>query len=85
MRTKYVTGAVVTDLGTLLPFVPNNNVIALNPTAAAVTLQMGDAATGPFHTVEGGVIPAGGSAKVAIEGRYAAIEGGVGQIQLVQN
>jgi hypothetical protein len=83
MRTKYVTGATVTDLGTTLPFVPNNDVVALNPTASAVTLQFSTAATGPFATAA--VIPAGASTKVSIAGRYAAIENGVGQVQLIQN
>lgn len=91
MRTKYVTGATVLDMGTTLPFVPGSSVSALNPTASAVTLQFGDASTGPFSTAQtfGGapaVIPAGGSLEnINVHGRYAAIENGVGQIQIVQN
>ena len=91
MRTKYVTGVTVTDLGTTLPFVPGSSVTALNPTASAVTLQFGDASTGPFNTGRtfGGaaaVIPAGGSLEnINVSGRYAAIENGVGQVQLIQN
>jgi hypothetical protein len=90
MYTKYVTGATVTDLGTDLPFVANYVVAALNPTASAVTLQFGDASTGPFvtgRTRQGAaaVIPAGGSAEVAISGRYAAIENGTGQVQLLSD
>jgi hypothetical protein len=83
MYTKYVTGVTVTDLGTDLPWVPNYKVVALNPTASAVTLQFGDASTGPFDTAA--VIPAGGSAEVEIAGRYAAIENGTGQVQLISD
>jgi hypothetical protein len=91
MRTKYLSGAAVTDLGTTIPFVPGSSVSALNPTASAVTLQFGDASTGPFNTGStfGGapaVIPAGASLEnIQVSGRYAAIENGTGQIQLVQN
>lgn len=91
MRTKYVTGITVTDLGTTLPFVPGSSVSVLNPGSAAATLQFGDASTGPFTTGRtfGGaaaVIPAGGSLEnVRVAGRYAAIEGGSGQLQIVQN
>ncbi len=90
MYTKYVTGATVLDLGTKLPFVPNYVLTALNPTASAVTLQFGDASTGPFTTAKtrqgaNAVIPAGGSVEVVVSGRYAAIENGVGQIQLVSD
>lgn len=91
MRTKYVTGVTVTDLGNTIPFVPGSSVSALNPTASAVTLQFGDSATGPFQTAKtfagvAAVIPAGGSLEnINVHGRYAAIENGVGQVQLVQN
>lgn len=91
MRGKYVNAAVVTDLGTVLPFLNGNSVLALNPTATAVTLQFGDASTGPFSTgrTQSGaatIVPAGGTLNdVVISGRYAAIENGVGQVQLVQN
>jgi hypothetical protein len=91
MRVTYVTGATVKDLGTTLPFVSNSSVNLLNPTASSVTLQFGDAATGPFSTgrVAGtgapAVVPAGGALEnVLVGGRYAAIENGVGQIQIVQ-
>lgn len=90
MRTKYVTGATVLDMGTTIPFVPGSAVNALNPTASSVTLQFGDSATGPFSTAKtfdgvNAVIPAGGSLEnINVHGRYAAIENGVGQIQLVQ-
>lgn len=90
MRAIYVTGAVIKDLGTTLPFVPGGAVNLLNPTASSVTLQFSDAATGPFatgHTAAGvaAVVPAGGALEnVIVAGRYAAIENGVGQIQLVQ-
>jgi type 1 fimbria pilin len=90
MRTKFVTGAVVTDLGVTSPFLPGYTVVAANPTASAVTLQLGDASTGPFATAKqpngtNAVIPAGGSIEVQLTARYAAIENGVGQIQLFQN
>lgn len=81
MYTKYVTGSTVTDLGTDLPWVPNYKIVALNPTASSVTLQFGDASNGPFNTAA--VIPAGASAEVEIAGRYAAIENGTGQVQLL--
>lgn len=90
MRTKYVTGVTVTDLGTTIPFVPGSAVNLLNPTASTVTLQFSDSATGPFDTAKtaagvNAVVPAGGSLEnVIVSGRYAAIEQGVGQIQLVQ-
>ena len=92
MRTKYVTGATVTDLGTTIPFVPGSVVAVANPGSSAATLQFGDASTGPFstaHTADGAtaaVIPAGGTLEnVLVSGRYAAIEGGSGQLQLYQN
>ncbi len=90
MRTKYVTGSTVLDLGTTIPFVPGSAVNLLNPTAASVTLQFADASTGPFstgRTASGApaVVPAGGSLEnVIVSGRYAAIENGTGQIQIVQ-
>jgi hypothetical protein len=90
MRTKYVTGSTVLDLGTTIPFVEGSAVNLLNPTASAVTLQFGSASTGPFSTgaTAGGspaVVPAGGSLEnVIVSGRYAAIENGTGQIQIVQ-
>lgn len=91
MRGKYITGVTVTDLGTTLPFLNGNSVLGLNPTASAVTVQFGDASTGPFATgrTQSGaaaIVPAGGSLEnIVISGRYAAIENGVGQVQLVQN
>jgi hypothetical protein len=91
MRGKYVTGATVTDLGTTLPFVPGSTVLVSNPGASAATLQFSDASTGPFSTgsTPGGtpaVIAAGGVLEnVTIGGRYAALEGGSGQLQLTQN
>jgi hypothetical protein len=92
MRAKYVTGVTVTDLGTTIPFVPGNVVAVLNPGASSATLQFGDASTGPFTTARtadgltAAVIPAGGAlSNVLVSGRYAAIEGGSGQLQLVQN
>lgn len=90
MRAKYVTGVTVTDLGTEVPFLPNYTLAALNPTASSVTLQFGDASTGPFNTGaqpdgSAAVIPAGGAIEVVVSGRYAAIENGTGQIQLLGN
>lgn len=92
MRGKYVTGSTVTDLGTTLPFVPGSVVLVSNPGSSAATLQFGDASTGPFstgHTADGAtpaVIAAGGVLEnVLISGRYAALEGGSGQLQLTQN
>lgn len=91
MRTKYVTGVTVTDLGTTIPFVPGSSVSVLNPGSSAATLQFGDASTGPFSTGStfagaAAVIPAGGSLEnVKIAGRYAALEGGSGQLQIIQN
>ena len=90
MRAKYVTGVTVTDLGTNAPFLPNYVVVALNPGASSVTLQFGTSSTGPFatgHQPDGStaVLPAGAAIEVVIAGRYAAIEGGSGQIQLVGN
>lgn len=90
MRTKYVTGVTVTDLGNTIPFVENSAINVLNPGSGAATLQFGDASTGPFSTARtfGGtaaVIPAGGTLEnVRVHGRYAALEGGSGQLQLVQ-
>jgi hypothetical protein len=88
MYAKYVTGSTVTDLGANLPFVSNYVVAALNPGASSATLQFSDASTGPFVTGKtrsgaAAVIPAGGAIEAVIGGRYAAIEGGSGQIQLL--
>ena len=91
MRGKYVTGAVVTDLGTLLPFLPGCSVLVQNPGATAASLQFSDASTGPFVTgkTQSGAqadVAAGGVLNdVVISGRYAALAGGSGQLQLVQN
>ena len=90
MYAKYVTGATVKDLGSELPYKSNYVVAALNPTASSVTLQFSDASTGPFVTGRcrdgsAAVIPAGGAVEAIIGGRYAAIENGVGQIQLLSD
>jgi hypothetical protein len=90
MYAKYVTGNTVLDLGSELPYKPNYVVAALNPTASSVTLQFSDASTGPFVTGKtrsgaAAVIPAGGAIEAVIGGRYAAIENGTGQIQLVSD
>jgi len=83
MRVKNVTGAAVTDLGTEVPFLPNNTVVAVNLGTNADTLQFGDAEAGPFDTAA--VIPAGTAVEVEIVGRYAAIENGAGFIILLGN
>lgn len=90
MRAKYVTGATVTDLGTTLPYLPNYVIAVLNPGASSATLQFGDASTGPFHTGRQpsgatAVVPAGAAIEVVVDGRYAVIEGGSGQLQLIGN
>ena len=83
MRTKYVSGAAVTDLGTTAPFLPGYTAVAINTGTSADTLQLGDASTGPFDTVA--VIPAGGSVEFEITARYAAIENGAGTIVILGN
>ncbi len=91
MRSKYVTGATVTDMGTTFPFVVGNSVVVANPTTSAATLQFGQSSTGPFQTAKtqsgaNAVVPAGGSIEnVVIHGRYAAIENATGQLQIFQN
>jgi len=83
MRVKNITGAVVTDLGTEAPFLPNYTVVVVNTGTAADTIQFGDAATGPFTTAA--VIAAGQAAEVVIAGRYAAIENGAGTLIVLGN
>lgn len=91
MRTKFVTGATVLDLGDDAPFLPNYTIVVTNPnTSSTRTLQFGDSATGPFNTaktVDGAnaVVPAGGSMEVVISGRYAVIEAGAGTLVLLGN
>lgn len=90
MRSKNVTGATVTDLGTDVPFLPNYTAVVLNTGASTDTLQFGDAATGPFttgKTVDGALatIAAGQSAEVVISGRYCAIENGAGTFVILSN
>lgn len=89
MRATYVTGVTVTDLGTDVPFLPNYTVCVLNPGSSSATLQFGDASTGPFSTGRKAdnsgpaIVPAGGAIEVTIAGRYAALEGGSGQLQIL--
>jgi hypothetical protein len=83
MRTKYVSGAAVTDLGTTAPFLPGYTAVAINTGTSADTLQLGDESTGPFDTVA--VIPAGCSVEFEITARYAAIENGAGTIVILGN
>jgi hypothetical protein len=90
MRAKYVTGITVTDLGTDAPFLPNYTIVVVNANTSAQTLQFGDASTGPFHTAHQpdgttAVVPAGAAIEVVVSGRYAAIEGGAGQLILLGN
>ncbi len=91
MRTKFITGATVLDLGTKIPFVVNNTIVAVNPnTSTARTVQFGDASTGPFNTGKqpdgsAASVPAGGSIEVVISGRYAAIEAGAGTVVRLGN
>ncbi len=83
MRTKYVSGAAVTDLGNEAPFNVGYTAVAINTGSNADTLQLGDAEAGPFNTVA--VIPAGCSVEFEISGRYAAIENGAGTIVILGN
>lgn len=89
MRTKYITGVTVLDLGTNAPFLQNYTLCAINPnTSSARTVQFGDASTGPFNTGKqpdgsAAVVPAGGSIEVVVSGRYAALEGGAGTVVLL--
>ncbi len=83
MRTKYVSGAAVTDLGTTAPFLTGYTAVVVNTGTSADTLQLGDASTGPFNTAV--VVPAGCSAEFQITGRYAAIENGAGTMVIVGN
>jgi hypothetical protein len=90
MHAKYVTGVTVTDLGTDTPYLEGSTIAVLNPGASSATLQFGDASTGPFstgHQPDGSqaIVPAGGGIDVVISGRYAALEGGSGQLQLLGN
>lgn len=83
MRTKYVSGAAVTDLGNEAPFLPGYTAVVINTGTSADTLQLGTSAAGPFATVA--VVPAGCSAEFEITGRYAAIENGAGTLVILGN
>jgi hypothetical protein len=89
MKTKYVTGATVLDLGAKHPFVANNTIVVVNPnTSSARTLQFSAASTGPFATGAqpdgtAAIVPAGGSIEVVVGGRYAALEAGAGTLILL--
>lgn len=84
MKSKYITGVTVLDLGTKAPFLANYTVSVINPhDSTARTIQFSDASTGPFSN--GTVIPAGGAVDVEIKGRYAALEGGAGTLILLGN
>lgn len=83
MRVKNVVNAVVTDMGTLVPFVPNNTVVVINMSAAQNTLQSSDSASGPFNTIA--VIPALTGVEVVLDKRYLAIEDGAGNFVIIQN
>jgi hypothetical protein len=90
MYAKYVTGSTVTDLGTKVPFLTNYTVVALNPGASAATLEFSDASTGPFtvgRKPDGtpSDLPAGSAIEVVVGGRYAAIAGGSGQVQIISD
>ncbi len=90
MRSKNISGATVTDLGTLIPFLQNYTAVVLNTGTSADTIQFGDSATGPFSTgktVAGAnaVIGAGQAEEVVISGRYAAIENGAGTLVVLGN
>jgi hypothetical protein len=74
MRSKNISGATVTDLGTIT---------VLNTGTSADTIQFGDSATGPFNTAA--VVAAGQATDVKIAGRYAAIENGAGTLVLLGN
>jgi len=90
MHGKYVTGVTVTDLGTVTPYLEGSVITVTNPGSSAATLQFGDASTGPFNTgrtPSGALasVAAGGAIDVVVSGRYAALEGGSGQLQLLAN
>lgn len=90
MRTKYVSGATVTDLGTDAPFLENYTAVVINTGTSDDTLQFGDASIGPFTTgkqPDGSLaaVPAGCSIEVVISGRYAAIENGAGTLVILGN
>ena len=90
MRAKYVTGVTVTDLGAKAPFLQNYTAVVVNANTSARTLQFGDASTGPFNTGRQpdrslATVPAGGAIEVVISGRYAALEGGSGQLIILGN
>jgi hypothetical protein len=90
MRTKQVQGATVTDLGNLVPFLPNNTVVVINTGTSADTIQFGTSSTGPFSTGQqpdgtAATIAAGGSIEVVISGRYAVIENGAGSLVILGN
>jgi hypothetical protein len=91
MKTKYITGITVLDLGTEAPFTANNTVVAVNPnTSSARTVQFATAAAGPFSTGaqpdgSAAIVPAGGSIEVVLSERYAALEGGAGTVILLAN
>ncbi len=83
MRTKYLSGAAVTDLGNTAPFLPGYTAVVVNTGTSTDTLQMGDASTGPFSTAV--VVPAGCSVEFEITNRYAAIENGAGTLVILGN
>jgi hypothetical protein len=86
MKIKNVTGAAVTDLGELHPFVAGSSVVVLNTGSSADTLQQSASASGPFATVPGAAaIAAGQGVEVVITERYVAIENGAGTLVLLQN
>ncbi|MBP8233990.1 MAG: hypothetical protein KAY22_16960 [Rhizorhabdus sp.] len=91
MKAKYITGNTVLDLGTDVPFVANNTVVAINPnTSTARTVQFGASAAGPFSTGvqpdgSAAIVPAGGAIEVVLRERYAAIEAGAGTVILLAN
>jgi hypothetical protein len=90
MHGKFVTGVTVTDLGTKTPYLEGSTITVTNPGSSAATLQFGDASTGPFSTGKQpdgstAVCAAGGAIDVVVSGRYAALEGGSGQLQLLAN
>jgi hypothetical protein len=84
MRVKNIVGAVVTDLGTIAPFLANYTAVVANPhDSVARTIQFSDSATGPF--AYGTIIPAGQAREVEIKGRYAAIENAGGTLIVYGN
>lgn len=86
MRSKFVTGAAVTDLGTLAPFFPGSTLTVLEVAGAVNTLQESDAATGPFSTIPGAAaVAANGAVDVVISKRYVAIEDGSGKFVILGN